>query len=175
MSILDATTLAPLAKAQTADLGNGHFSSVAWSRDGATLVAGGAARAQFNGEWRHLRAQVRRIRAATGRGYRREHRDDLFADIQPCAEGFVFATAEPSFGLVSQQGVATVLQGPHTADMRNKLGEAFAVSPDIFSVRFGLGFGDGEAGRLRSCHRVPHVWLTFPSGFASAKVEMASQ
>ena len=41
VSILDAQTLTPLAKAQTSDIGNGDLQSVAWSRDGATLVAAG--------------------------------------------------------------------------------------------------------------------------------------
>ena len=34
VSILDAKTLAPLAKAETSDLTNGGLYSVAWSRDG---------------------------------------------------------------------------------------------------------------------------------------------
>ena len=33
--------------------------------------------------------------------------------------------ADPSFGLLSPQGVAKTLQGPRTADMRGKLGSAF--------------------------------------------------
>ena len=46
-SIFDATTLAPLAEADSAGLANGSLSDVAWSRDGATLVSG--AQAQWNG------------------------------------------------------------------------------------------------------------------------------
>ena len=51
VSILDAKTLEPLAKAQTGDLGAGDLATVAWSRDGATLIVGGGAQAQFKGEW----------------------------------------------------------------------------------------------------------------------------
>ena len=43
VSIVNARTLAPLASAQTGDLHKGDLAAVAWSRDGATLVAGGAA------------------------------------------------------------------------------------------------------------------------------------
>ena len=43
VSILDAKTMTPLGKAQTSDVSNGDLSTVAWSRDGATLVAGGRA------------------------------------------------------------------------------------------------------------------------------------
>jgi hypothetical protein len=54
VSILDARTLAPLARAQMGDVKEGDFMSVAWSRVGATLVVGGAARSQFQGKWRNL-------------------------------------------------------------------------------------------------------------------------
>jgi WD40 repeat protein len=54
VSILDAKNLAPLAKAQTSDLSNGDLVSVARSRDGATLVAGGQAQARFDGAWRNV-------------------------------------------------------------------------------------------------------------------------
>ena len=140
LSILDARTLTPLAKAQTADL-HGDLRSVAWSSDGATLVAGGGAYAQFaQGEWRVL------LRRFDPDG-RRQGADiaassTLINDIQPCGEGFVFATRDPSIGILSAQGIATVLQSPRTADMRGKVGSALSVSPDAAVVRFGLGQGN---------------------------------
>ncbi len=91
VSILDAKTLAPTAKAQTGDLTTDNVASVAWSRDGATLVAGGLAEAQFQGEWRFL---LRRFDAAG----RRKGKDvaasqDTISDVQPCGDGFAFAGA----------------------------------------------------------------------------------
>ena len=65
-------------------------------------------------------------------------------DLQPCGDGFAFATYEPSFGLVSPQGVATIIGRQGTAEMMGKLGAAFAVSADASSVRFGLGPSDQE-------------------------------
>jgi Caspase domain/WD domain, G-beta repeat len=137
--ILDARSLAPLAKAQTDDLRDGNFESVAWSPDGATLVSGGHAHAQFAQGEEGQRVLLRRF-DATGR---RQGADinvsfGSIEAIQPCGEGFAFAAADPGFGLVSRQGVATVLQVPRTADMRDKRGSAFAASADASSVRFGL-------------------------------------
>jgi uncharacterized caspase-like protein len=140
VSIFDAKTLALLTKAQTADLDNGALSSVAWSRDGATLIAGGSAVAQFQGEWRrflrrfdaHGRRQVADVAVS----------DNTIMDIKPCGGDVAFGAQDPLFGLLSPQGVATTLQSPRTADMRDKLGLAFMVSPNASSVRFGLA--DGE-------------------------------
>jgi WD40 repeat protein len=131
VSILDAKTLQPLAKAQTEDIHEGNLSKVAWSRDGATLIAGGTAGnpsifRRFDANGRHRGAD---IPAA----------NSTIFDVHPCGDGFVFAAADPAFGHVSPQGSAKVLQGPITADMRDKVGSAFTVSRDISSVRFGLG------------------------------------
>jgi WD40 repeat protein/uncharacterized caspase-like protein len=140
VSILDARTLEPLAKAQNDDLYNGALASVAWSRSGATLVAGGTAREQFQGDSRIF---LRRF-DANGRRYGADvaASKNSIMDIKPCANGFVFAAADPAFGLLSPRGVVTTLQSPRTADMRDKVGSAFAVSPDASSVRFGLEHGE---------------------------------
>ena len=143
VSILDATTLAPLAKAQVDDLGAGGLFNVAWSRDGATLVAGGGA--STTSALVEQRFFLRRF----DRSGRRQGGDvgvssNAITDIQPCGEGFAFATYEPSFGLLSAQGGATILGRQGTAEMIGKVGAAFAVSADASSVRFGLGAGGQE-------------------------------
>jgi hypothetical protein len=158
VSILDANTLAPLAKAQTSDVANGDLSSVAWSHDGATLVAGGRGHAQFQGEWRHF---LRRFDAAGRRnGEDVAASDSTIFDIQPCGDGFAFAAADPAFGLLSAQGVAKTLQGSRTADMRGKVGSAFALSPDAAS-----GASREETRRLRPRRRVA-------DGFAGPSAEI---
>jgi WD40 repeat protein len=141
VSMLDAKTLVPVGKTQTGDLLNGTLGFVAWSRDSATLVAGGTK--QFaQGKWRGL---LRRFDSAGRRqGADVDVSDSTIWDIQPCGEGFAFATGDPSFGVLSTQGVTTVLQGPRTPDMLLKLEAALAVSPDGSSVRFGLGQGDSQ-------------------------------
>ena len=139
VSILDAKTLKPLAAAQTNDLTGGGLFSVAWSRNGATIVAGGTAQGQFNGGSRQF------LRRFDETGHRQgadiAASNNGIMDIQPCGDGFAFSTYEPSFGLLSAQGNVTVLRSQGTAEMIGKLGGAFAVSADASSVRFGLGFG----------------------------------
>jgi WD40 repeat protein len=143
VSILDAKTLAPLAKAQTSDLTYGDFENVAWSREGATLMAGGHGLKHFQGQWRSL------LRRFDTRG-RRIGEDaiageaDAISDIQPCGRGFAFGSAAPTFGLLSGDAGAQTLQGPRTADMLFKRASAFALSPDAASTRFGLGNGEEQ-------------------------------
>ena len=169
VSILDEKALAPLAKAQTGDIKSGDLTNVAWSRDGATLVVGGAAQEQFQGEWRIF------LRRFDVRG--RRHGADVavsntrIEDIQSCGDGFAFAAGDPAFGLLSPQGAVTTLKGPRTADMRGKAGTALTVSRDASSVRFGLA--DEEAKPVvfdlaaASLTDSPNL----PSEFAPARVD----
>ena len=170
VSILDSTTLDSLAKGQTDDIFAGRPYNVAWSRDGATLLAGGTLSAKFNGEWRYLLRRFDESGRRQGADIAVNITNNLL-DIQACGAGFAFATYEPSFGLVSAQGVATILGSQGTAEMRDKVGTAFAVSPDASSVRFGLRIGDQEpvvfdltAASLRDSP-------SLPSGFAPARVD----
>jgi WD40 repeat protein/uncharacterized caspase-like protein len=169
VSILDARTLASLAVAQTIDLKGGSPANVAWSRDSTTLIAGGQARAQFRGEWRRF---LRRFDANGRRkGADVPVSDSTIMAIQPCGDGFVFAAADPVFGLLAPQGVPTTLQGARTADMRDKVGSAFAVSGDASSVRFGLGAG----GEKPVVFDLTAASLTdsaaLPSGLTPARVD----
>jgi Caspase domain len=142
VSILDAATLAPLAKAQTDGFDNGNLISVAWSRDGGTLVAGGQAQEPIAGE---LHTVVRPFDASGRRhGTDIAVSDDTIMGVKPCGEGFAFGAQDPSFGLLSAQGAATTLQAPRTANMHYKVGSALAVSPDASRVRFGLDYGEAK-------------------------------
>jgi WD40 repeat protein len=144
VSILDAKTLAPLAKAQTDDLNTGDLFSVAWSRDGGTLVAGGWAHEPFAG-WERQRVIMRRFDVSgRRRGADVAASGDTIDDIQPCGEGFAFAAQDPLFGLLSAQGAPKILQGPRMPDMREKRGPSFLVSRDATSVRFGLAYGEAK-------------------------------
>lgn len=169
VSILDARTLAPIAKAETSDISDGDFRSIAWSRDGATIVAGGEPLEKFRGKWRSF---LRRF-DTTGRrrGTDTEVGNGTFGGIVGCGEGFIFDMDPPSFGLLTTDGVATLLEGPRTVDMRSKLGAAFAVSPDAYSVRFGLGAGDEKPVifNLRAASLTDSMEV--PSDFVPAKVD----
>ena len=138
VSILDARTLTPLGNAQTSDIKNGDLAVIAWSRDGATLLAGGQSEAQFQGQWRRF------LRQFDPTGRRRSDAPvstNTIEDIQRCGEGFVFVAQDPLLGLLSNRGATSILQRAHAVDMRDKLGLKFALSRDASSVRFGLGEG----------------------------------
>ncbi len=160
VSILDAKTLERLHRAETGDIGPGHstedmtLQNVAWSTQGVLAAAGTAEIRKPNGDWgkiiRRFDSQGRKI---TPDVIARETRSDTITDIKPCGDGFVFA--DSGFGILDATGKAKPLPESRTADMRDKLGPAFAVSPDGSRVRFGLGFGaknpvlfDVNAGRL---------------------------
>ena len=113
--------LAPLARAQTGDLDNGDLSGVAWSRDGATLIAGG---------------KRRRIRTARGEYFLRRFDavgwrkgDDIAVSDSTIMRHRALrrwlrfrGRATPRLASFSAQGVATELQGPHTAEMTRQGG-----------------------------------------------------
>ena len=140
VSILDAATLTPIADADVGGVTNGDLFSVAWSRDGGTVAAGGLAQTQSNGEWRIF------LREFDQNGRRRGPDIPVSArtvmDLRPCGDGFAFAAQDPAFGLANPGGAARTLQGPRTADMRAKLRAALEISSDGASVRFGLGYGE---------------------------------
>ena len=138
VSILDAQTLNLVARAQNDDLKVGDQSSVAWTSDGRQILAGGIGQLNFDGTWRRF---VRRLSSAGLRSGDTPVSDDTVQDLRACGSDIAFAAGDPSFGLVGSDGRARTLQGPTTADMRDKVGGAFAVSTDATSVRFGLGFG----------------------------------
>ncbi|MGO9744472.1 MAG: caspase family protein, partial [Roseiarcus sp.] len=141
-AILDARMLKTIAAADTRGIDNGDLSSVAWSNDGTQFAAGGQAQVFSKGAWKQF---VRRFDA---NGHQRG--TDAFAalnaiqDLRACGDGFVFASGEPSFGLLDANGSPRTLRGPDVADMRDKLGPAFAVSADAARVRFGLGYGETQ-------------------------------
>ena len=168
ISILDVQTLARIAEADPGPIGSRMSFSVAWSRDGGTLIGGSgppdltaAARENF-------------FRRFDPDGHR--HGADIPAtrqimDLQPCGEGFAFALAGSSIGLIGADGAESILQGPHAADMTD-MQAAFAVSADAEGVRLKLRYGQNQppvqfdvaAGSLVDAPEVP-------SGYALARLE----
>lgn len=168
VSILDARTLVPVAKTQTNDNGYGDFGAVAWSSDGATLIAASGTRF-VGGEWRNFLRQY----DASGerKGTDIDASADTIQDIYPCGNGFVFTAGDPGFGLLSAQGVAITLQGPRAADMRGKLGSALAVSGDATVLRFGLGYGEHKPVVFDLASASLADSPTLPSRLAQARVD----
>src|SRR5208283_4867471 len=121
------------------------------------------------GEWRRF---LRRFDAAGRRkGEDAAASGSTITDIQTCGDGFAFAAADPAFGLLSTQGVATTLQSPRTADLRGKLGSAFTLSPDAASVRFGLGSREQKPVLFDLAAASLIDSTTLPPKFLTAKVD----
>jgi WD40 repeat protein len=140
VSIPDAKTLASIAEARTSDVSDGVLAEVAWSADGAILIAGGQPQAIFDGARRTFLRRFDRDGRTVGPDAPAS--DNTISDIQRCGDGFVFAAQDPAFGLIATRGPATMLQAPRSPDMRGKRGVAFAISADAASLRFGLGPGE---------------------------------
>ena len=168
ISILDAAALKHFTRADTADVKTDNLEVVAWTADGRELLAGGETSKPIDGQWYRY---VRRF-APNGRRIGRDIgvSDNTIMDLKPCAGDVAFTAADPSFGLVDPNGRARVLQGPVTADMRDKVGAtALMLSGDAGTVRFGLGDGaerpvlfDLSAGRLTDSPNPP-AGVTAPS------------
>jgi WD40 repeat protein len=137
--IVDARSLSLVGMADTTGMadtsGNlGPFSKLAWTRDGR-LIAGGNARSErhiilgtfdFNG---------RRLGAVQGVSR------DTIESMRSCGNGVVFASWDPSFGVVGGDGHVWAYEQDHVPDMYGK-DESLMVSDDGKQVRFGLGGGE---------------------------------
>jgi WD40 repeat protein len=126
----------------TKDIDNGDLSSVAWSSDGARLIAGGRYRAQFPAG---SKSALVTFNSADGKsiGAASQLSDNTIFDIETCKDKFALATADPAFGLVDKSGNVTLWPTvPSAPDMRGKRDEALTIAPDGKQVRFGLGYAE---------------------------------
>jgi WD40 repeat protein len=141
--VLSAADLSLLFNADTSEMDTGNLSSVAWSGDGRFLFAGGQYPAAGDSEivrW-----------ANAGKGQRTTHTasKNSILDLVPWGEaGVLFAAGDPRFGGFDGNGEKRLDRGPETADLRSKRGNAFTVSHDGRSVRFGLEFGEERPVRF---------------------------
>lgn len=130
--------LRPLLDADSIGVANGSLSTVAWSRDGGRLFAGG----------RYDEDGVRPVLVweAAGRGARRNlpaGRDRLAA-ILPLAAGDLLAVAaDPWLGRLDPAGAPRWTRPPAQADLRDQR-ETLALSQDGARVGFGYAFGGAE-------------------------------
>jgi WD40 repeat protein len=142
VSIVDAVSLQAIAETGADDLKGDDLSSVAWSGDGSTLAAGGISVGTFNGFGPMF---IRRFnRDGLRIGTDTPVASNTIVNIQRCGGDFIFAAADPLVGRLTAEGAATTIQGPRTPDMRRKKGDAFDLSGDAATVRFGLGEGDAR-------------------------------
>ncbi len=145
VSVLSGANLTPLFSPDTEGVDSGNLGGVAWSADGRFLYAGGTLWDSGCDHWPILRWEE------GGRGTRTAFpaAENSVLDLKPWGEaGVLFAAADPRFGGFDGSGEQRLDRGPETADLRGKLGDAFTVSRDGRSVRFGLDRRNAEPVRF---------------------------
>jgi WD40 repeat protein len=139
VDILSADDLDKLYSADTEGLSGRDFSSVTFSFDGSFLYAGGTCQKKIDGDWKFI---IRRWeRAGKGRYIDVPVADNTIMHILPLKDGgVVFASVEPSFGILDASGRLALYKGNTIADLRAQRDE-FQVSYDGSVVRFGYEYG----------------------------------
>jgi WD40 repeat protein len=164
VDIYDAATLRFRFAADTRGVEDGNLGAVAWSTDGARLFAGGTYEALFQGSWK-------RPVLSFGRDGRRigdplPISDDSIQSIAPCGDAVAVGASDPDFELIDLDGRIRLRKTGIKADMRNKLGAAFAITADAKQVRFGLGYGIDQPVLFDVAEATLTNAPNLPAGFA---------
>lgn len=132
VDVLDSQRLLPLFAVSTQGVDNGDLRTVAWSRDGLTLVAAG--------RWSRGRRMSARIWTDAGRGQPRDvplgNNTVMHLAALP-AGGWVVAALDPAWGLLGAQGAWEPLGRPPIADLRNSVRDAFLLAGAGRRLQFG--------------------------------------
>lgn len=139
--VLDASTLAEVARPAVTGVDNGNLVSVAWSADGRTLAAAGRwdvdgrhpVRVWRVGDWTQYVDHVVSGNSVT----------DLIALPAAAGAGWLFTAADPTWGRLDADGGLVRRQPSAVAELRGQF-EAFRVSADGLRVRFGYLLNGGE-------------------------------
>ncbi len=131
VDVMSGQTLEFAFSADTSGVDSGNLVAVTWLANGARLAAAGT----------HYPSERRILSwADKGRGSR-----DAFLgtrntvmNLVPWGQGLAFGAAGPALGLLDSEGNRVLFHGPPMADLRDKHGQHFLVSPDGGRARFGL-------------------------------------
>jgi WD40 repeat protein len=151
INVLSSQDLSLLYAPDTSQFTSWSLDNVAWSADGRLLYAGGKGTIGPN--------YVIRVWTDGGRGPSTDLNaaNNTIMDIHPLTGGgFVYGTADPSFGIFDAQGRRTLFQGPPIADYRDNF-EGFLVSRDGGTVQFGYEAFGKPAGRFSLASRLLEV------------------
>ena len=166
VEIYDAIDLRRIRTADTADVKNGNLFSVAWSRDGNRIYAGGRATDKlgrlFVRHWTRDGARVGTDVAAA---------DATITSLVACGDAIAFGAADPVFGLIRPDGSAVTLGRGRAADMRVGSGYSITVSADGKRARFGLESGGKSPVTIDLAGAVLEAAATAPAGLARPKTD----
>jgi len=132
VQVLDAGTLAEVARPSTVGVNNGNLLNVDWSADGRSLVAGG--RWDVGGK-----CQVRRWPVGNWSQYRDiPLSNDTILDFARLPDGgLLFAAADPAWGVLDRDGRVLRRQDGVLVDLRDQR-ELLGLSANGQRVRFGF-------------------------------------
>jgi WD40 repeat protein len=156
VDIYDAETLRHLHTADPTGIERGALAHVAWSRDGRTLWASSTVAIDST--------RIARAFGDEGRGPGRSFQTpatNTVRQIIACRGGIALASADSGFGLIDADGKPVSWMGAVTVNMRRKIDQAFLVSDDGLTVRFGLEYG-GDAPVLLDLGRAQLTESTTP-------------
>ncbi len=140
VELYDADTLALQHTGDTKGLPTSkNLSSVTWSPDGQRLWAGGTYSVDSKRQMR--------VWGDVGRGPPNDYptgSENTIREVTTCKDWIGYVASDPGFGRMSLSGSSINWIGSGQVDMRNKLADAFTVSPDGLRVRFGLNYGGGD-------------------------------
>ena len=138
VEVYRASDLGLAFAADTGGMAGGNLTSVAWSRNGARLIAGG--------KYGRSASYPVVVWEDGGRGKRSESEvaHNTVLDLAPCGEGFVAATYDPLWARLDANGRVVQSKAGMTVDMRGKRGDGLRVSRDGAQVRFGMEPGAGQ-------------------------------
>jgi WD40 repeat protein len=159
VNVLAATDLHLLAAPDTAGVNN-TLSSVAWSPDGSSLYAAGRASQDgqhFIRRWK-VSGTSQRFDAAKDSPVAENTIHALLSrPAQAAHPGLVFASSEPFWGWLDDQGQPSRFHAPAVADFRTGDGEDFTVSGDAAQVRFGYEYGGNSHAVFDSSSRTLRI------------------
>lgn len=141
VDVIDAHTLRRAFAAPTQDVTSGNLWSVAWSKDGQSLYAGGSF--SINDP---PRVPILKFSDA-GQGQPQifaTTSNSVFGLLTGPDNGLFYIASDPAIGLLRQDGSPVFIDGPATAEMRGKLNQGLLISRDGKRVRFGLGYRDTD-------------------------------
>lgn len=149
VDVLSGKDLKPAGASNGDGIDKGAAGTVAW-----TAGTGGAPDLLAAGTLTRGPAQFL-VRRSSGR----DHRDQILAadsinHIVPLSDGgYLFASAEPSWGRVDAQGTVRFAKGRVTADFREAHGGRFGVSPNGLTVAFRPDRSGGPLQRFNLIER----------------------
>jgi len=132
VDVLDSQRLLSLLAPSTQGVSNGDLGRVAWSRDGRTLAAAG--------RWARGGPYHARLWPEGGRGQAQDvplANSTVMHLASLPAGGWVVAASDPTWGLLSAQGVWQTLGRPPIADLRDSKRGAFLLAGGGRRLQFG--------------------------------------